>query len=315
MQNKKTVKVGTRGSKLAMIQTRWVIERLSRLFPNEQFEIVTIKTSGDLVQDKPFHLMDGKAFFIKELEESLLREEIDIAVHSMKDVPTALLSGLRIAAVTERIEPRDAWISHRFPFHDLPPGALVGTGSLRRTAQLKHLYPSLEVVPLRGNVDTRLKKMKTEGLSGIVLAGAGLIRMGLQESITELLPPEKMLPAVGQGALCLETREGDQHAISMAAAMDNGPSGSAIKAERGFLKQFGAGCQVPVGAFGSWEGERLHLQAMIGDLEGKTLLRDSLLCEAVSPGKEERYGELGRELALRLLNVGGGEILERFRPS
>lgn len=315
MPTRSIIRVGTRGSRLALVQARWVIEKLSRRFPEHQFRIVTVKTSGDLLQDKPFHLMDGKAFFIKELEESLLQGEIDLAVHSMKDVPTVLLSGMQIAAVTERIEPRDAWISYRVPFGELSPGAVVGTGSLRRTAQLKHLCAGVEVVPLRGNVDTRLNKLEKEGLTGIILAGAGLVRLGLQERISELLPPEKMLPAVGQGALCLETRIEDQKALRISAALDHRPSRAAVMAERGFLEKLGAGCQVPVGAMGLCQGERLTLTAAVGDLDGKKLLRDSLTREGVFPAEEEEWREMGRELARKLLHAGGKDILEHYRPS
>jgi hydroxymethylbilane synthase len=298
------IKIGTRGSPLALAQTRWVAERISARHPACRVELVIIKTTGDKIQDVPLAQIGGKGLFIKEIEEALLTGRVDLAVHSLKDMPAEVPAGLMLGSVPPREDCRDAFISSRYAtLAEIPPGGRVGTGSLRRRVQLLHRRPDLEVVPLRGNVDTRLKKMETLGLDGLILAAAGLNRLGLAHIYRGCVPESDMLPAVGQGALGLEVRIADQDLHELLEFLDDPPTRVAVTAERAFLARLEGGCLVPVAALGRVAGDSLHLEAMISDLEGRRLLRDR------RTGPMTAAAGLGNSLAEDLLAQGGGKIL------
>jgi len=298
------IKIGTRGSALALAQSRWVQKQLQERHPDCRVELEIIKTSGDIIQDKPLAQIGGKGLFIKEIEEALLAGRVDLAVHSLKDMPAEIPPGLRLGAVPRREDCRDAFISSRYSgLAEIPPGGRIGTGSLRRRVQLLHRRPDLEVVALRGNVDTRLKKMETLGLDALILAAAGLNRLGLSRVYRTLLSPEEMLPAVAQGALGLEMRQADQRMQDFLAFLDHPPSRIAVTAERAFLARLQGGCVVPVAALGRVQGESLTLEALISDLEGLRCLRDRL------SGRLDEAQAMGTELANLLLDRGGREIL------
>ncbi len=297
----RVIVVGTRGSLLALTQTRWVVERLKENWPETEFKIKTIQTKGDQGADPR-----EQNIFVGELEEALLRGEIDIAVHSLKDLPTTQPEGLVIAGVPRRVDPRDAFIGRNSVarLDDLPKGARIGTSSVRRRAQLLAWRDDLEVVPIRGNVDTRLKKLVSEDLDGIILAAAGLLRLEMRNRISELVDPEILLPAPGQGALALEVREGDDMADELAYSLNHAPTRARVRAERGFLHGLGAGCLAPVGALAQIEDDTLVLDAGLLSHDGKTLIRGEI------EGDPEEAWELGLELAADVLEAGGRELLE-----
>jgi hydroxymethylbilane synthase len=298
------LKIGTRGSALALAQSNWVASQISSRNPGCRVELVIIKTSGDKILDVPLAQIGGKGLFIKEIEEALLSGQVDLAVHSLKDMPAEVPEGLILGAVPPREDCRDAFISFRYAtLAEIPAGGRVGTGSLRRRVQLLHRRPDLEIVPIRGNVDTRLKKMESLGLDGLILAAAGLNRLGLAHLYRSCVPESDMLPAVSQGALGLEARAADQNVLQLLAFLEDPPTRLAVTAERAFLGRLEGGCVVPVAALGRLAGETLHLEAMISDLEGRTLLRDSRR----GPGAEAT--RLGTELADTLLAQGGRAIL------
>ena len=296
--------IGTRGSALALAQTRWVQGQIAGRHPDCQVELVIIKTTGDKLKDVPLAQVGGKGLFIKEIEEALLAGQVDLAVHSLKDMPAEIPHGLRLAAVPPREDWRDAFLSQRYAsLAEIPAGGRVGTGSLRRRVQILHLRPDLEVVPLRGNVDTRLRKMAEMGLDGLILAAAGLARLGLSHLSRGYLPEAEMLPAVAQGALGLEVRGQDRRVQELVAFLDHPPSRVAVTAERAFLGRLEGGCLVPVAALGKVEPDSLILKALISDLQGRRLLKDSLA------GPPQEAESLGRTLAERLLAQGGRAIL------
>ncbi|MGA9458490.1 MAG: hydroxymethylbilane synthase [Desulfobaccales bacterium] len=298
------IRLGTRGSALALVQARWVKEQLTGRHPHCRVELVVIKTTGDTIRDIPLAQVGGKGLFIKEIEEALLSGRVDLAVHSLKDMPAQVPAGLMLGAVPAREDHRDAFISNRYSnLKAIPAGGRIGTGSLRRQAQILHLRPDLEVVPLRGNVDTRLKKMENLGLDGLILAAAGLHRLGLGQAYRGLLPETEMLPAVGQGALGLEVRADDRQLNDLLAFLDHPPSRVAVTGERAFLARLEGGCRVPVAALGRLAGGSLTLDALICDPEGKRCLRDR------ASGPQDQAWALGTELADRLLSRGGREIL------
>jgi hydroxymethylbilane synthase len=269
--------------------------------------LVIIKTSGDILKDVPLAQIGGKGLFIKEIEEALLAGEVDLAVHSLKDMPADLPPGLILGAVPPREDCRDAFISKRYAsLAEIPPGGRVGTGSLRRRMQLLHQRPDLEVVPLRGNVDTRLKKMETLGLDALILAAAGLNRLGLAHLYRGCLSAAEMLPAIGQGALALEVRAGDQEMRRVIGVLNDPPTATAVTAERAFLARLEGGCMVPIAALGRVENGGLTLEALISDLEGKTVFRDRLR------GAPEEAAILGTRLAEMLLDQGGRKILSEI---
>lgn len=300
--------IGTRASALALRQAHWVRDSLAVRFPQCEIEIRHIVTSGDKIQDVPLAKIGGKALFTKEIEIAMLAGEIDLAVHSMKDLPTALPEGLVIAAVTERVHPGDALIAPVYKsLKNLPAGARIGTSSLRRRAQVRLVRPDLEIVELRGNVDTRIKKLSTDRLDGVILAVAGLHRLGLDEYITQILPLKTCLPAAGQGALAIEARQADIEVSAMLKTLEHVPTRTAITAERALLDELNGGCQIPIGVFAWVEGANLYMEGLIADLDGQTCIRETIA------GSWPDAEELGRKMARALLERGGREILTRLR--
>lgn len=299
------LRIGTRGSQLALHQALWVKRELTRAHPDLNVTLIKIKTTGDKIQDAPLAKIGGKGLFVKEIEEALIQKRIDLAVHSIKDVPTEFPKGLHLSAITKREDPRDVFISKGgMPLKDLPQKAKIGTSSLRRQAQLLHFRRDFELIPLRGNLDTRLKKLKTNDLDGIVLALAGIKRLGLEEKITEIIPPEISLPAIGQGALGIETRQGDQKVEEQIQFLNDRDSWIAVSAERAFLKKLEGGCQVPIAAFARIIGVSLHIDGLVGTIDGKRLVRHHRV------GPLEKAESLGIELAEILLGKGAKEILD-----
>ncbi|MDM8524661.1 hydroxymethylbilane synthase [Desulfococcaceae bacterium HSG8] len=305
---KKPIKIGTRGSKLALWQAKWVRSAIIRSHPgmeDKDVELVIIKTKGDKILDVPLAKVGGKGLFVKEIEESLLEGRTDIAVHSMKDMPSEIPDGLCIGAIPERENPRDVLISKNgLPFSELRPGACIGTSSLRRSAQLLHVRPDIVILPLRGNLDTRLKKLETENLDATILAAAGVRRMNLEDRIAEYLDENIMLPAVGQGALCIETRENDPDITPLISPLDHHETRIVVTGERAFLNRLEGGCQVPIAAHGKLEGETFTLRGLVADVEGKTIVRETI------SGPETESESIGIRLAERLLGMGAKEILD-----
>jgi hydroxymethylbilane synthase len=273
--------------------------------PDLKITLVKIKTTGDKIQDAPLAKIGGKGLFVKEIEEALLQKRADLAVHSVKDVPTEFPRGLHLCVITKREDPRDVLISKDSkPLKDLPKGAKIGTSSLRRQAQLLHFRSDFELIPLRGNLDTRLKKLKTMNLDAIILALAGVKRLGFEEKITEIIPPEVSLPAIGQGALGIETRMADQEVESQIEFLNDRDSSTAISAERAFLDKLEGGCQVPIAAFARIVGTTLQIDGLVGTIDGKRLIRHHV------EGPVEKAESLGVELAEILLDEGAKEILD-----
>jgi len=301
------IKIGTRGSPLALQQSSWVKGKLADVYPHLRIELVIIKTTGDKILDVPLAAIGGKGLFVKEIEEALLDKRIDLAVHSMKDMPGDLPEGLMIGAVPVREDPRDVLISRdRLLLDGIPGQKKIGTSSLRRKAQLLHLRPDLEILSLRGNLDTRIKKMETEGLAGIILAAAGIHRMGLEDRISQYLNLDTSLPAVGQGALALEIRRDDHRLKELLTEIHDNPTALCTQAERAFLKQLQGGCQVPIAGHASIQGRQILLKGLIASLDGSTLIKDQIEGPLTDP-----LG-LGVNLADRLFRSGGREILEQI---
>ena len=300
--------IGTRGSKLALWQAEHVKATIEEKFPEWTAEIFIIKTKGDKIQDVPLAKVGGKGLFVKEIEEALLDGRIDIAVHSMKDMPAEIPDGLCIGAVPARETPSDVLISRDgCEFSQLKKGAKIGTSSLRRGAQLKHARADIEIVPLRGNLDTRLRKLEEEDLDAIVLAAAGVKRLGLERRITQYLDDSVMLPAVGQGALCIEIREDDPVVGPVIDALDDKSTRTVVMGERAFLHRLEGGCQVPIAAHGRLDGESLELTGLVADLDGSAVIKDTM------SGPAENAKELGTRLAERILEKGAGPILETLK--
>ena len=296
MESRK-IKIGSRGSPLA-------------LNPDIPVEIVIIKTSGDKIQDVPLAKIGGKGLFVKELEEALLRKDVDFAVHSMKDMPIKFPFALCIASVTKRENPFDALISrNNIKLNDLPKGAKIGTGSLRRASQLLHYRPDLNLIPLRGNVETRIKKLETEGLDAIILATAGLIRLGWGDKISEIISPEILLPAMGQGAVGIEARKHDVDNQILLADMDDENTHLALDAERAVVTQLEGGCNVPIGAFATIEGNEMTLRGLVASLDGKTLYKKEL------KGDKVNAVALGNEMGNALLDMGGDKIMHEINST
>ncbi len=297
--------VGSRRSKLALAQTRWVIGRLKRLGCPWEFEIREIVTKGDQILNVTLSKVGGKGLFVKEIEQALLREEIDMAVHSMKDMPAVLPAGLTIGSVPEREDPRDVFLAKGgISFRELPEGAVIGTSSLRRKAQLLALRPDLDIRWIRGNIDTRLKKLKTENYDGIILAAAGLSRLGFpREDITEYFNEDDMVPAVGQGALAVECREDDNGLLEWLAKLTCRRTERAVIAEREFLKQVGGSCQVPVGGHAKTsEDGGILFTAFVASPDGRQVFKERVA------GKDP--ASVGREAAERLFNQGAKPLIE-----
>jgi len=301
--------IGSRGSKLALWQAEWIKARLGERHPRTQVSIEIIKTSGDVLKDAPLTLIGGKGVFTKELEEALLDGRIDLAVHSLKDLPTVLPDRLMIAAIPEREDTRDALVLRarlvieQPSIGNLPEGSIVGTSSLRRLSQLKHLRPDLVIKELRGNVDTRLRKLDEGQYDAIILATAGLRRLGLEERISAPIEIEEMLPAVGQGALAVETRGDDEETLRLLAPLNHKQTRAACMAERALLRELGGGCQLPIAAHAVVNENRLQLSGLVADPSGETIIRDSL--EGAAASAEQ----LGSELAVRLRARGAESLL------
>jgi hydroxymethylbilane synthase len=307
-----TIRIGTRGSKLALWQANWVKDALEKDNGEIICELVIIKTKGDKIVDVPLAKVGGKGLFVKEIEEALLDGRIDLAVHSMKDMPAEIPPGLCIGAVPEREQPQDALVTGddgRGPggIEALPQGARVGTSSLRRGAQLRHLRPDLAICGLRGNLDTRLQKLQSEALDAVVLAAAGLRRLGYAHRISALLNEDTMLPAVGQGALCIESRTADPRIRPLLEALDHQPTHIVVTAERAFLHRLEGGCQVPIAGHGHLNGDRLTLTGLVAGLDGKTLIKERLTGLPADPHN------LGRRLAEKLLERGAKPLLEELQ--
>lgn len=301
------LKIGTRKSPLALWQAEWVKATLLASGDVESVELVKIVTSGDKILDVPLAQVGGTGLFTKEIEESLLNGGTDLAVHSLKDVPTLLPDGLKVDIISERENPFDALISRGVPFDDLPQGAKIGTSSLRRRSQLKKARPDFEIVDIRGNVGTRLNKLDTENLDAVILAAAGMIRMGHEKAVTHLLPPEISIPAVGQGALGIEIREGDTEIEEILRKnLHHQPTALCTTAERSFLTKLEGGCQVPLGAFAQIKNNSLEIEGFVADLDGVRYLRDK------RSGAPDDAENLGRELAETLLAAGADKILAEF---
>lgn len=297
------IRIGTRGSALALAQAGWMRRKLEERFPGIRIETITIKTSGDRFLNTPIKAIGGKGIFVKEIEEALLRKEIDLAVHSMKDLPTEIPAGLTIAAIPEREDPRDVLVSLDCrSLKELPSGARIGTGSLRRKAQLLHCRSELSILPIRGNIDTRLKKLQRGEVDALIMAAAGLQRLGCEDRISEYLSPEVCLSAVAQGALGLESRE-EELLNEQIAFLHHLPTALQVLAERAFLRRLGGGCQIPVGARAWTEDDRIRLIGVVCSVDGRKLYRGEIA------GSTKDAEKLGRELAERLLKNGADEVL------
>jgi hydroxymethylbilane synthase len=304
----KKIRIGTRGSRLALVQSEQVRGILLEQHPDVDFEIVAIKTTGDKILDAPLSKIGDKGLFTKEIEKELLEGTVDLAVHSMKDMPTELPSGLKIGAITKRLNPGDVFISRNGKFmRDLKPGDTIATGSLRRKAQVLSFMPHLTIIDIRGNVQSRLKKMRENPeIEGIILAHAGLERLGITELATEAVPENIILPAVGQASLAIEIRESDTAIESVVAALNDADSNAAISCERAFLSELGGGCQVPIACLARVRGGTIELTGMVASLDGKSIFRSS----ASGPVPE---GEtIARDLARKLLDEGARKILEQI---
>lgn len=304
----KEIKIGTRKSKLALWQAHWVKERLEKLAPTRFCKIVEITTTGDIHLEQPLAEIEDKGLFTKELELSLLSGKIDLAVHSLKDMPTILPQELILGAVCRREDPSDALVSRRgMELDSLPEGAVIGTSSLRRRAQLYHYRQDLRIVNLRGNVDTRLGKLVSENLDAIVLSYAGLCRLGLQGRVTQRLPRSVCLPAVGQGAIGVEIRAEDKDIADLLAKIDHAPSRAAVVAERALLNKLEGGCRIPIAALATVKNRHLSLEGLVASLDGKELLRSS------GAGLVQDAAALGLQLAEKLLQMGAAELLQKIR--
>ncbi|MBF0180351.1 MAG: hydroxymethylbilane synthase [Magnetococcales bacterium] len=304
------LKIGTRGSALALWQARWAQTLLERTNPGLSVELVIIKTRGDIILDVPLAKVGGKGLFVKELEEALLDGRVDLAVHSMKDVPAEFPEGLGLAVVLEREDPRDVLLSVRYhSLEELPHGAKVGSSSLRRQSQLWHLRSDLEIFPLRGNVNTRIAKLEAGEFDAIVLAAAGVKRLGMTERVVHYFDPEVMIPANGQGAVGIESRLDDEETNQLLAPLDHEVSRIAVAAERAFLRELEGGCQVPIAGHAVWRGDGLRLLGRVGSVDGRELLTQEKLG---SPKDPER---LGRDLARELLAMGADRLLAAAYPT
>ena len=298
------VVVGTRGSPLALTQTEESLRLLRRRHPDLEFVIKEVRTQGDIAGEAPLANMP-RGLFAEELESALERGEIDMAVHSFKDLPTDLAPGFAIAAIGRREDPRDVLVTpDRKTLAQLPTGARLGTSSPRRLAQLKAYRPDLEVLPIRGNVGTRIKKAHGPDFDGVVVAAAGVRRLGIEEQVSEHISPDICLPAVGQGALAIEIRAGDHRMLEVAAAAEHPETRTAVTAEMGVLQRLGGGCKVPIAAYAELRGEEILLKGMVASATGERLLKAELSGSASQPA------ETGFRLAQRLLEMGAGALLE-----
>ena len=303
--NKKKIVLGTRGSKLAMWQAEWVKAGLENAHEGITVELNKIKTTGDKILDVPLAKVGGKGLFVKEIEEAMLRGEIDIAVHSMKDVPTEFPEGLHLAVICKREDPRDALISSGLSLSELPANARVGTSSLRRSCQLLSLRPDLNILSLRGNLDTRLRKLDEGQFNAIILAAAGVKRLGWQDRITEYLSTDTSLPAIGQGAIGIECRKDDAEIHRIIETLNHNESYICVSSERACLKKLEGGCQVPIAAHAGLDGQELTIRGLVGSLDGKTIIKSTV------EGRATDADALGTSLAEALLAKGARAILDQ----
>ncbi len=303
-----TLRIGTRGSDLALWQARWVAEALRRVDPSCVVELEIVRTRGDRATDRPIAALGSQGVFVREVQERVIRGDVDLAVHSLKDLETVGAEGVTMAAVPARGPYRDALVAPGVGELDaLPRGAALGTGSPRRRAQLLAWRGDLEIIPIRGNVPTRLVKVEDAGIDGVVLAEAGLVRLGLGDRISCVIPSEIMLPAPGQGALAIECRSGDQRVLDLLAPLHDATTAAAVRAERAFLRELRGGCHAPVGALARVEGEQVHLEGCVAELNGRGLIREGI------SGAADRPEELGRRLAGEVLERGAGTWIEEAR--
>ncbi len=289
---------------MALAQANWVVSELGKAYPDCKVELVIIKTQGDILQNVSLAKIGGMGVFVKEIEDALLENKIDLAVHSMKDVPSMLPAGLTMAATPKREDPRDVLISRdNVPLEKLRSGARIGTGSLRRSVQLRELRPDLEVLPLRGNLDTRIRKIERDNLDGIILAAAGMRRLGLTSQVSDFLAVEAMLPAVGQGAIGIEVRQGEgwEECLSL---LQHQPTWEEVTAERAFLLTLGGGCQLPIAGHAVRLGETIVLRGLVGSIDGREIIRGQ---ESGSPA--EAF-EIGTRLGRQILGRGGRALLD-----
>lgn len=306
MRNK--LVIGSRGSRLALWQTNFIKERLQSFFPRIEFEIKIIKTTGDKLLDVALSKIGDKGLFTRQIETALLEGEIDLAVHSLKDLQTVQPEGLKIGAVTAREIPNDVFISQKYnSIDEMPNGAKIATGSLRRKSQLLNYRPDLEISEIRGNVPTRIEKFPQSDADGLILAFAGVHRLNLDNFIKQVIPLEVMLPAVGQGALGVEIREQDAEIQTMLEKINDEPTALCTAAERSFLRRLEGGCQVPIAGYARLDGDRIHLQGLAGSLDGMIVIKDSI------GGDKRDAVNLGKRLAEMLIEKGAGELLESVR--
>lgn len=301
----KTLKIATRQSPLALWQANYVKDRLQQLYPDLIVELVPMVTKGDVILDSPLAKIGGKGLFVKELENALLNKEADIAVHSMKDVPMQFPEGLGLAVICKREDPRDAFVSNSYrTFAELPQGAVVGTSSLRRQCQLKALRPDLDIRSLRGNVGTRLSKLDNGDYDAIILASAGLIRLGLADRIASFIEVEQSLPAAGQGAVGIECRTDDVQVKQLLAPLADAETTCCVLAERAMNNHLQGGCQVPIGGYAVLQQGQLYLRALVGDIDGSRIIR------AEGKSAVENAEVLGVQIAEQLLAQGADKILQ-----
>ncbi len=299
--------IGTRGSRLALAQSELVKSLLEKIYLKIKVELKIIKTKGDIIQNTPLAKIGDKGLFTKEIEDALINNEIDMAVHSMKDLPTKLPDGLEIGAILKREDPRDAFISKKYQrFADLPAGAVVATSSLRRRANVLMNRPDIKLVDIRGNVDTRLRKLIKFDYDGILLAVAGLRRSGYDSEITEIISEDLMLPAVAQGALGIEIRMKDELMSKLLSLISDESTTQCVIAERAFLRTLEGGCQVPIGALAQIEDDKIVLKGIVSDLDGEPYFKGS------RKGEQDQGEEIGRKLAEQLLSQGAKQILEKI---
>jgi hydroxymethylbilane synthase len=309
------LRIGSRGSELALWQARWVQSELTRIFPGLAVTIDIIKTTGDRILDSPLSTIGDRGLFTREIEQALLDRRIDLAVHSLKDLPTELPSGLALGAVSEREDVRDVFIPHPGnPVRTLAgqaEGAAIATGSLRRRSQLRALRSDLEIVEIRGNLNTRMKKLGDSSWAGMILARAGVVRLGWESAIGENLPTELMLPAVGQGALGIEVRDGDLAVMDRISALAHRPTWAAVTAERALLRRLEGGCQIPIGAHARLEGApgNLVIDAIVGSIDGSHMVKGR------ASGDDTEAHAVGISLAETLLSGGADRILADIRQA
>ncbi|MDJ0508443.1 MAG: hydroxymethylbilane synthase [Crocosphaera sp.] len=301
------IRIGSRKSQLALVQTYWIQGELQKHYPQHQFDVETMSTQGDKILDVALAKIGDKGLFTKELETAMLENQVDFAVHSLKDLPTNLPDGLMLGCVTERVNPADALVvneKHQDKQLDtLPEGSVIGTSSLRRLAQLRHHYPHLTFKDVRGNVNTRLSKLDSGEYDAIILAVAGLQRLDMSDRIHQIIPDDISLHAVGQGALGIECRSGDPDILALLKVLEHPETRDRCYAERAFLRELEGGCQVPIGVNTKIENDVLTLVGMVASLDGKRLIKDTI------SGPSNEAEKLGQDLALRVREAGGGEIL------